>query len=145
MSKATPLGVAFLFWSKGMRRFALFVGLLVCWFVGLLVCWFVGLLVCWFVGLLVCWANQRKVPARGEGPPHSLRVKDIKRLRERALLNPTSQLASTPTNRVRAMRVLPYHFVEYPTNTAPTNALGIWARLLKSGVAPRRKSRKKLL
>jgi hypothetical protein len=44
MSKATPLGVAFLFWSKGMRRFALFVGLLVCWFVGLLVCWFVGLL-----------------------------------------------------------------------------------------------------
>jgi hypothetical protein len=28
-------------------------------------------------------ANQRKVPARGEDPPHSLRVKEIKRLSKR--------------------------------------------------------------
>lgn len=66
------------------------------------VCLFAGLLVCWLEGL----AKHVKVPARGEGPPHSLRVKEIKRLREGPPPYLANLLANKRTNETRALRAI---------------------------------------
>ena len=73
------------------------------------VCLFAGLLVCWLEGL----AKHVKVPARGEGPPHSLRVKEIKRLRE----GPPPYLANEQTKRALCARLR----LQHPRIVGPFN------------------------